>query len=189
MITVKAKEMNPVHSIRYMDAENATMENLMDYFAQKAAEYGLVYEFQEGEISYGLFSTPVPCTVLIHPKHLDWNSENEYFKFCFTRQVQGKTCTIEVSSFGRSTQMKAADFAANTKIFDGKGTLGTAAGILRGGAVGAGFAIGSAAAGIGKAGVKAIAKGINALIRDPAALAEEQAWYDLLSAVIGEVLN
>ena len=26
MITVKAKEMNPVHSIRYMDAENATME-------------------------------------------------------------------------------------------------------------------------------------------------------------------
>lgn len=188
MITVKAKEMNPVHSIRYMDAENATMENLMDYFAQKAAEYGLVYEFQEGEISYGLFSTPVPCTVLIHPKHLG-NSENEYFKFCFTRQVQGKTCTIEVSSFGRSTQMKAADFAANTKIFDGKGTLGTAAGILRGGAVGAGFAIGSAAAGIGKAGVKAIAKGINALIRDPAALAEEQAWYDLLFAVIGEVLN
>lgn len=189
MITVKAKEMNPVHSIRYMDAENATMENLMDYFAQKAAEYGLVYEFQEGEISYGLFSTPVPCTVLIHPKHLGWNSENEYFKFCFTRQVQGKTCTIEVSSFGRSTQMKAADFVANTKVFDGKGTLGTAAGILRGGAVGAGFAIGSAAAGIGKAGVKAIAKGINALIRDPAALAEEQAWYDLLFAVIGEVLN
>ena len=49
MITVKAKEMNPVHSIRYMDAENATMENLMDYFAQKAAEYGLVYEFQRSE--------------------------------------------------------------------------------------------------------------------------------------------
>ena len=65
MITVKAKEMNPVHSIRYMDAENATMESIMDCFAQKAAEYGLVYEFQEGEISYGLFSTPTPCTVLI----------------------------------------------------------------------------------------------------------------------------
>ncbi len=189
MITVKAKEMTPVHSIRYMDAENATMENMMDYFAQKADEYGLIYEFQEGEISYGLFHSPIPCTVLIHPKHLDWNSENEYFKFCFTRQVQGKTCTIDVSSFGRSTQMKAADFAENTKIFDGGGRLGVAAGILRGGAGGAGFAIGSAVAGVGKAGVKTIAKGINALIRDPAALAEEQAWYDLLFTVIGEVLN
>lgn len=59
MITVKAKDMNPVHSIRYMDAENATMESIMDCFAQKAAEYGLVYEFQEGEISYGLF-LPLP---------------------------------------------------------------------------------------------------------------------------------
>ena len=61
--------------------------------------------------------------------------------------------------------------------------------MLSGGAVGAGFAIGSAVTGVAKAGFKAVAKGINALMRDPQALEEENAWYSAVYSIFNEVIS
>ncbi len=172
--------------IRYPNGEEITLDLIKEKFVEVAENYGLALSVENDEIETGGFfnSSTTPCLLLYNPTYFD-----DYYKFCITSKPQGKTALINIYSFGKSTQMSKEAFSQNTKVFDGAGSRGTALGILRGGAVGAGFAVGSAATGLVKGGIKALAKGINALTMDKAALAEEKEWYDLFYAVIAEVFN
>jgi len=165
-----------------MDGSTVTYDAIKMVLEEKIDKYGINAEIISSELYTGLFSKDETCLSLVNPKHRE-----DYFKFCIYRKEIGKTCVVEVYSYGQSKNIKREDFAANTRIFDGSGTMGTAAGILRGGAVGAGFAIGSAAVGITKAGVKAIGKGINALLRDPEVLEKENDWYAAVFGIFNEV--
>ncbi len=165
-----------------MDGSAVIYEVIKAALQEKAENYGIAAEVESSEFESGLFSKGEECLTFVHPDHI-----GDYFKFCIYRKEVGKTCTVEIYSYGQSKNIKREDFAANTHIFDGSGVMGTAAGALRGGAVGAGFAIGSAAVGITKAGVKAIGKGINALMRDPEALERENDWYSAVFSIFNEV--
>ena len=147
--------------------------------------YGIDAVVEEATLYGGsLFAKEESCLALVNPNH-----RNDYFKFCIVRKDAGKTCTVDIFSFGQSKNIKHEEFAANTHIFDGKGAMGAVGGMLAGGAVGAGFAIGSAVTGVAKAGFKAVAKGINALMRDPQALEEENAWYSAVYSIFNEVIS
>ncbi len=180
---ISAKELEKLYGIRYTDAEGLTLEYIQKAIFEKAEEYGLELAILNEEVSYGVFSGTKPCLVLSHP-----TQKSDYYMYAITLAPQGKTCVVEVSVFGRSVQMSKEDFANNTHIFTGNNTRGAVVGALRGGALGVGFAVGSMAAGVGKAGIKALAKGINALTRDPQALEKEKGWYDLLNAILEEVI-
>lgn len=185
MEAITAKKMTQVRdAVRFMDGGNLTYDDLKNALQNCIDEYGIPATMDSGEISYGLFSRSVNCLTLYHPEH-----HYDYFDFCFIIKPMGKTCMIETYSYGKSTQISREAFAENTRVFDGSGVSGTAVGILRGGAIGAGFAIGSAVTGIVKAGGKAIAKGINALMRDSAALEQEKAWYDAILSVFNDVIS
>lgn len=178
------KRMNAVgNPVRLMNCE-ITYDDLRSSLEQCIAEYGIEATLDSGEVSYGIFRQPVECLTIYHPNH-----HYDYYNLCILLKPLGNTCTIETYTYGKSTQMSYEAFAKNTKVFDGSGVGNTALGMLSGGAVGVGFAIGSAVTGIAKAGGKAIAKGINALMRDLAALEQEQLWYDTVFSILGDVLS
>lgn len=182
---VPAKKMVGIREpVRYMDGSEVTYDSIKQRLEEVVEQYGIPVSVETAEMNYGIFGDKgVPCLVVVHPDHRD-----DYFKFCILKKEIGKTCTVEVNSYGKSTQLKREDYANNTKIFDGRGTAGTASGLLFGGAVGAGFAIGSAVTGIAGAGVKAIGKGINALLRNPNALESEKMWYQTVCSIFDSVI-
>ncbi len=186
-MSISQKKLEAVFDpIRYTSGETVSIEIIKEKLSVVAENYGLPLHMENDEIEIGGFfsSETEPCLAFYHPEH-----EDDYYNFCITVKTQGKTALVSTFSFGKSSQMSKEAFAQNTKVFDGAGSRGTTMGILRGGAVGAGFAIGSAATGIVKGGVKALAKGINALTMDKAALAKEKEWYELLYSVLEEVLG
>ena len=111
----------------------------------------------------------------------------DYFNYYMTVSAGGETTLVVVYIGGQSKQLKKEEFAANTKMFDGAGTRSVVGGAMMGGAFGVGYAVGGAVTGIAKAGIKGIAKGINALTRDKAALAREQEWYNQITEVLADV--
>ena len=169
--------------IRFLDGSvdfNAVATALM----QAAEQYDAPCAIRDGEIVAGAFSSNgTPCLVLYHPEH-----EFDYFNFCILRSQQGNTCVFEVYTCGSSRQIKKHDFQNNTRVFDGAASQGMALGVMRGGSVGAGYAIGSALGGIVRGGVKTVAKGINALTMDSEALAAEKAWYELVGFLFAQTL-
>ncbi len=169
--------------VRFMDGDLITYEAIKDRIERVSEDYGIDINLSMGEVNYGIFSGNKEALMLVNPNHVD-----DYYKFCFIITPAGKTATVEVFSYGKSRQMSAEAFAQNTKVFDGSGAMGTLGGALVGGPVGWGFALGSAAVGVTKAGVKGIAKGINALMRDSKALEEEKVWYDIVNEIIGSVI-
>lgn len=90
---------------------------------------------------------------------------------------------MNIYNFGKSDQLKA-EAVLQQKTFTGATAGGIAAGVLRGGATGAGFAVGSLVAGTVRGGAKLIGKGFAALTADKAALAEEKDWYGLIGMVL-----
>lgn len=178
----KKKVESVMNPIRYKDGSAITYDAIKTVLEEKIDEYGIDAKIISSELYSGLFSSDEECLSLVNPNHRE-----DYFKFCIYRKEMGKTCVVEVYSYGQSKNIKREDFAANTRIFDGSGAMGTAAGILRGGAVGAGFAIGSAAVGVTKAGVKAIKKGINTLLLDQDALEKENDWYAAVFDILNEI--
>ena len=171
--------------IRLVNEPSTEITEVATAIENIAEEFGAEVEVRRDEVSRGFFDNePLACLVIVHPKHT-----GDYFRFCITRKVQGKTCLFQIFTYGKSTQMSLSDFQSNTKVFDGKGSRGTAIGVLRGGAVGAGFAVGSATAGIVKGGGKLLAKGIAAMMRDDAALAREKDWYEQMTSVFAEVFQ
>ena len=172
-------------SIRYMNGSDITYAAIKQALDEVIENYGIDAVVEEATLyGGGLFSKEESCLALVNPNH-----RYDYFKFCIVKKDAGKTCTVDVYSFGQSKNIKHEEFAANTRVFDGSGTMGTVGGMLAGGAVGAGFAIGSAVTGVAKAGFKAVAKGINALMRDPQALEEENAWYSAVYSIFNEVIS
>jgi len=172
-------------SIRYMNGSDITYNAIKAALDEVIEKYGIDAVVEEATLYGGsLFAKEESCLALVNPNH-----RNDYFKFCIVKKDAGKTCTIDVYTFGQSKNIKHEEFAANTHIFDGSGTSGAVAGMFRGGAIGAGFAIGSAVGGVAKAGFKAVAKGINALMRDPQALEEENAWYSAVYSIFNEVIS
>ncbi len=170
-------------SVRFMNGKDVTYENIKMFLEAKIEEYGIPATVEDATLGGGgLFSPEEKCLALVNPEH-----RYDYFKFCIYRKDMGNTCTVDVYSYGASKNLKNEDLA-HTKIFDGSGALGTATGILRGGATGIGFAIGSAVVGVGKAGVKTIAKGIGKLLQDPNAIATENGWYSAVADIFNEVI-
>lgn len=169
--------------IRMIDDDTTGFEAIDASLKSTAEMYGAEIEVWKDGVERGTFDmNPISCLVLCHPEH-----KNDYFRFCITRKVQGKTCLVQIYTLGKSTQMSLEAFQKNTRAFDGSGVRGTAVGALRGGALGAGFAVGSAAAGIVKGGGKLLAKGIAAMMRDDVALSKEKDWYQLMDSVFQTV--
>lgn len=169
--------------IRLLDNETTDLRVVGRAIKHCAEEFGaeIVVYVEEAEGGFFDFDN-IPCLQICHPNH-----EKDYYNICLTRRTQGKTCVFQVFTYGKSRQMNLEDFQSNTHVFDGSGVNGVAVGTLRGGALGAGFAIGSAAAGIVKSGGKLLAKGIVGLMRDDAALSVEREWYDLILESIQSV--
>lgn len=186
METINRKKVQQARdSIRYMNGSDITYDAIKQALDEVIENYGIDAVVEEATLyGGGLFSKEESCLALVNPNH-----RNDYFKFCIVKKDAGKTCTVDVYSFGQSKNIKHEEFAANTHIFDGSGASGAVAGMFRGGAVGAGFAIGSAVGGVAKAGFKAVAKGISALMRDPQALEEENAWYSAVYSIFNEVIS
>lgn len=169
--------------VRLPEDESSQLENVRIAIERCAEQYGAEMVIHFDCVERGFFdSNPIPCLRICHPKH-----ETDYFYFCITRKTQGKSCLFQIYTCGKSKQMGLADFQNNTRAFDGSGIRGTAVGALRGGALGAGFAIGSAVGGIVKGTGKLLAKGVAAMMRDDAALSVEKDWYDLMALVLQNV--
>ena len=169
--------------IRFLDG-SVDFNAVASALVQAAEEYDAPCAIRDGEIVAGTFSSnATPCLVLYHPAH-----EFDYFNFCILRSQQGNTCVFEVYTCGNSRQIKKHDFQNNTRVFDGAASQGMALGVMRGGSVGAGYAIGSALGGIVRGSVKTVAKGINALTMDSEALAAEKAWYELVGFLFAQTL-
>lgn len=185
MEVINRKKMQQARdSIRFMNGSDITYDAIKYALEEVIEKYGIEAAVEDATLyGGGLFSKEESCLALVNPQH-----RNDYFKFCILRKDSGKTCVVDVYSFGQSKNIKHEDFAANTHVFDGSGVAGTVGGMLTGGAIGAGFAIGSAVTGVAKAGFKAVAKGINALMRDPEALEEENAWYSAVYSIFNEVI-
>lgn len=118
------------------------------------------------------------CITITHPRY--WGC---YFGFCITTREYGNFTIVNIYNFGKSDQLKA-EAVLQQKTFTGATAGGIAAGVLRGGATGAGFAVGSLVAGTVRGGAKLIGKGFAALTADKAALAEEKDWYGLIGMVL-----
>lgn len=172
-------------AMRFMDDETVSEDNICQAIQNCADNYGADIVIYKEAITRGYFDNdPIPCLRICHPAH-----EDDYFNFCIMRKIQGKTCLLQIYTCGRSTQMSLEAFQNNTQVWDGSGVRGATLGVLRGGAVGVGFAVGSAAAGIVKSSGKLIAKGIAAMMRDDASLSKEKDWYDLMQAVFQQVFS
>ena len=75
------------------------------------------------------------------------------------------------------------------KIFDGTISSGIKQGVAKGGAFGVGWAVGSVAHGVTKAGIRTIGKSIVALTRDKEAVEAEKNWYNEATELIGASLG
>ncbi len=180
---MKLKNLMELARTRIYSDEDVSYQDLSDIISSVADDYGFVQKCYLDEISTGgIFGETYDCLQLIHPEH-----EYDYYNYYITLTRQGNMLLVVIYAGGTSKQLKKEDFAQNTRVFDGTASRGVAAGLFSGGAVGAGLAIGSLAGGAIKGGIKAIAKGINALTRDPAALNRELEWYDQAMCVFSTV--
>ena len=186
METITKKQADKLQdTINLMNASNVTYESIKNAleFAIKKYEIPAVVEdavFNSG----GFLSKGDNCIAILHPDH-----RTDYFKYCIFKASVGTTCTIDLYAYGKSKNIAQESFAENTKIFDGQGRKDVIDGIRKGGYFGAGYAIGGAIAGVAATGIKVVAKGVNALLRDTQALEEEKAWYNAMNCVIMEVLE
>lgn len=171
--------------IRFTNAQQATLEQLKEAFKAKREEYGLNALIRVTTVNEGGFrNRPVcECLTIFHPDH-----EYDYYNFVVTRHAQGNTAVFQVYTAGDSTNLNREAFSQNPRVFDGTGSRNAMGGILRGGAFGVGAAVGSVAGSALSAGIRGIAKGVNAMLRDPMALMQEQDWYDLASSILQELL-
>ena len=175
---VTAWNYNPDPDFHLADIKEA-LESVIqgnDYLA------GVQYE----KISAGsVFSAKeYDCIKLYNPQH-----QTDYFYYCILLSKERNADVVSVYLAGKSTQMKMDDYLKNTKAFDGTISRSIGAGILKGGSFGVGMAVGGAAAGLTKAGIRGISKGIAALTRDKEALAREESWYNEATELLAVTFN
>ena len=111
------------------------------------------------------------CLRICNPDHV-----TDYYNYVITINRDRRDDSLIVSLCGNSSQVRKDDMLGK-KVFDGTISRSIGAGIKKGGSAGAGFAIGGAAAGLAKAGIKGIGKGLSALTRDKEAYEVEMNWY------------
>lgn len=183
---MKLKNLTEVANFRFHYDGELDCSAIKDSLPSYEEEYGFEYVCEDDVISTGGFlsGTDYECVKISRPGH-----EFDCFNYYITLEEQGRAYLAVVYCGGSSRQIGKEEFAQNTKIFDGSTSRGVAAGAFRGGALGAGFAIGSLAGGLLKSGVKAIAKGVNALTRDEGALKEELDWYNLAMQVFSSMFS
>lgn len=161
-----------------------TLDSFISVLDEAMNDYGIPRKFGSGSISgSGLFSSETEAVFLKHPDHV-----SDYIGFAITVLHSGSTAVINIYAYGRSRQL-GNQALANTRIMDGGGARAAAAGLLHGGSVGIGFAVGGAMAGVVKAGARAVKKGIGAIRLNNNSLSEEQAWYDLVATAISDALS
>lgn len=160
-----------------------TLDDIKSRIKETAENYGARCDIDVAEIvSGGWMSSRSTryCLAITHPQY--WGC---YFGFCITTREYGNFTIVNIYNFGKSDQMKA-EAMLQQRTFTGTTARGVAAGALRGGATGAGFAIGSLVAGTVRGGAKLVGKGFAALTADKAALTEEKDWYNIIGMVLQE---
>lgn len=137
--------------------------------------------YGDGEVwSDGLFGRKImDCLTLQNVQH-----RREYYGYCITKFSNYGTTVFGIYNFGSSKQMSKENYLSNTRAFTGNGARSAALGIFRGGAVGAGFAVGGMIGGAVGGSARLLKKGITALTMDKAALEEEKNWYNLMNMVL-----
>ena len=183
---IKEKELQEITSWSYNadpDFDLSVIEQLLN---NNIEQYGFNVRVDHDIITGGSLFSPreYDCIKVYNPEH-----SMDYFYYCILLSKERMSDTISVFLAGRSSQMKMEDYMNNAKIFDGtiSGSIGM--GALKGGAFGVGMAVGGAAAGLAKAGIRGIGKGIAALTRDKEAVAAEEKWYAEAQELIGGTLN
>ncbi len=185
-MAINAKDlMEYSEPIRYTDGANATLSLVRECVEEKAEEYGASIRCSMDTVESGgwLNKVSTPCLLVYHPSH-----QSDYYNFCITRSAQGNTAVFQVWFAGKSRQMSKEQFQQSTRVFDGSGARTAGLGMLGGGAFGIGAAVGGLVGGTIRAGVKAAAKGFNALTMDKAALQQEKEWYGFIGSILNEVL-
>ena len=147
----------------------------------KAARVNNSILYGNGEITVGgLFNRQIiDCLTLQNVRH-----SNEYYGYCITKLSNYGTTVFGIYNFGSSKQMSKETYLNNTRAFTGSGARSAALGIFRGGAVGAGFAVGGMIGGAVGGSARLLKKGFAALTMDKAALEEEKNWYNLMNMVL-----
>lgn len=184
---MKLKNLTELARTRIYTEQNISYQEHKDIIASVADDYGFEHCCYFDQITTGgfageLFGEKYDCLQIIHPDH-----EYDYYNYYITLTRQGKTILVVIYAGGTSKQIKKAEFQQNTRVFDGTASRGVASGLFSGGAVGAGLAIGSIAGGALKSGIKAVAKGINALTWNQGKLNSELEWYNQAMCVFSTI--
>lgn len=171
---IKEKEIEALTSWSYDKVDEFDLEMIENALNNNIEEYGYNVAVEYEKISAGSFlsSKEYDCIKLYNPEH-----PFDYFFYCVTLVRERRCDTVNIFAGGRSNQMKKEDYLKNTKAFDGTISNSLTLGVLKGGSVGVGMAVGGAVGGLAKAGLRGIGKGIAALTRDNEAYEAEQNWY------------
>lgn len=184
MLQIKEKTLVAYTDEFRLAGTGITLDDIKSRIKEVAEKFGAPCNFDIAEIVSGGYLSSLRDkrngVTITHPQYRE-----SYFGFCITTREYGNFTIVNIYNFGKSDQLKA-EAVLQQKTFTGTTAGGVAAGALRGGAAGIGFAAGSLVAGSIRGGAKLIGKGLAALTTDKAALAEEKDWYHLMGMVLQE---
>lgn len=167
-MAVKGKEMTEYRTINIVDDELIIrLSTITGTYKSVAAKYELPLAVRDDVVRYGIFSMDEPCIVLYHPKN-----EREYTKLCIRCSHQGKMAIVRIGLFDISKQARKA-YAAQENV---GGRMAT--GLLVGGAVGIGYAVG--------AGISKVARAAG---RNQSKFNAEIDWLGMVDMVTNEVFE
>lgn len=183
---IKEKDLQEITSWNYDPNPDFDLAVIEQALSNNIEEYNYLAKVEYEKISSGSLFNPkeYDCIKLYNPEH-----PTDYFYYCILLSKERRSDVVSVFLAGKSTQLKMDDYLKNTKIFDGTISGSLSLGALRGGSVGVGMAVGGVAAGLTKAGIRGIGKGIAALTRDKEAVAAEESWYAEAQELIGGTFN
>lgn len=182
MMQIKEKTLTEYADAFEIDHTGVQLSDIAAKLRDTAEKCGAKCNINMGEIvsKNWVSSRTYPCVAITHTKHEDY-----YFGFCITTRENGNFTIVNIYNFGNSDQMKA-DAILKEGLFTGNTMGGVAAGALRGGAAGLGFAAGTLTVGALRGGIKLMKKAVAAASADKNALADEKDWYNLIGRVLKE---
>lgn len=179
---IKEKTLIPYADAFSIEQTGILPRDVIAKLKEAAERIGAECNVEMGEIISGnwLSSNTDPCIVIIHS---DYVTRQRYLGFCIRLRENGKFTIVSIYTFGKSEQL-GAEATLQKKTFTGNTARGVVAGALRGGATGAGFAVGSLMAGTVLGGARLIGKGLAAMTKDTKALEKEKDWYSLIDMIL-----
>jgi len=179
---IKEKTLTPYADAFSINQTGISPGDIVTRLKEAAKNFGAACSVGIGEVVSGnwISSSTSPCIVIVHP---DPVTRERYLGFCIRLRENGNFTIVSIYNFGKSEQL-GVEATLQEKTFTGNTARGVAAGALRGGASGVGFAVGSLMAGTVRGGVKLIGKGLAAMTRDSEALTKEKDWYSLIDMVL-----